>query len=518
MLKVPFWKTILVLIVVFLSIIFSIPSFFPESAFVSRVFPDKKVSLGLDLRGGSYLLLEMQFDAYDREQYIKNADLVRSTLRSNSVSASNFVVSPSEISISFADEAKKSEAIAVLKKELGEVFVINSEHMGLVLKPNQEFIKSQRAGLIAQTIEIVRRRIDETGTKELDLQRQGDDYILLQVPGIDDPNQIKKLLGKTAKLTFHLVEGVASSGEASPSLSQKVLPFEDNGRTPGRALIVNSRPIITGEMLVDAQSTVNNGAPVVSFKFNNLGAKLFGDISTKNVGKMLAIVLDNVVISAPAIREPILSGSGVIAGNFTVQSSSELALLLRAGALPVPLQIVEERTVGPSLGADSIESGATAAIVGTLMVVVFMFVFYYFFGMIANVALILNFFLIISCLSIFGATLTLPGIAGIVLTLGMAVDANVLIFERIREELGKGRSPLNAIESGYNMAFATILDSNLTTVLVAVILYLFGAGPVKGFAVTLTIGILCSMFTAVFVTKIIVAYWYRRTRPAALNI
>lgn len=518
MLKVPFWKTILVLVIVFLSIIFSVPSFFPESALVSRIFPDKKVSLGLDLRGGSYLLLEMQFNAYDREQYIKNADLVRSVLRSNTVHSTNFIVNSDEINITFADEDRKIQAKAVLEKELSGLFVISSEQMGLNLEPNQEFIKSQRAGLVAQTIEIIRRRIDETGTKELDLQKQGENYILLQVPGIDDPNHIKKLLGKTAKLTFHLVDGVAGQGETKASLSQKVLPFDDNGRTPGRALLVNSRPIITGEMLVDAQSTVNNGAPVVSFKFNNLGAKLFGDASTKNVGKMLAIVLDNMVISAPAIREPILSGSGIISGNFTVQSASELALLLRAGALPVPLQIVEERTVGPSLGADSIESGATAAMFGTAMVVVFMFVFYYFFGMIANVALILNFFLIISCLSIFGATLTLPGIAGIVLTLGMAVDANVLIFERIREELAKGRSPLNAIESGYNMAFSTILDSNLTTVLVAVILYLFGAGPVKGFAVTLTIGILCSMFTAVFVTKIIVAYWYRRTRPTVLNI
>ncbi|MCL4158795.1 UNVERIFIED_CONTAM: hypothetical protein GTU68_035934, partial [Idotea baltica] len=317
--------------------------------------------------------------------------------------------------------------------------------------------------LMNQSLEIVRRRIDENGTKEVDLIRQGEQYILLQVPGAENPDEIKRLLGKTAKLSFHLVKDSYGSAHnidrSKVSISTKILPFSDNS---GRRsfLGLDARPTITGEMLVNAQVSVDQASPVVSFKLNSIGARIFGETTSKNVGKMLAIVLDDKIISAPVINSAILGGSGVIQGSFSVQTANELALLLRAGALPVPLKIAEERTVGPSLGQDSIRSGTIAAVIGAILVFIFMFLFYGRFGIYANLALLLNIFLTIAILGIIGATLTLPGIAGMVLTIGMAVDANVLIFERIKEEFRNGRSVLSGIETGFQLAYATIIDSN----------------------------------------------------------
>lgn len=516
MLKIPSWKIILSIIICFLSIYISIPSLFDlKNSAIASFFPDKKVNLGLDLRGGSYILIEMEIDAYEIETFSRNVDAVRNKLRKLSYGQGKIQVNATtkEVTIPFSSSEEKEEIRKAILESVGSFFFVSSTDSAFILTINSEELKNIRKNVISQSMEIIRRRVDETGTKELDLQRQGDNYILLQVPGVEDPGEIKRILGKTAKLSFHLVES-----SQAPAAGVRLMPYEDPKTGRYISIPVQARPILTGDMLVDAQTTIHNGAPIVSFKFNNLGAKLFGDATAANTGRALAIVLDNVIISAPSISEPILSGSGIIQGSFTVSSASELALLLRAGALPVPLKIIEERSVGPSLGLDSIESGKNAALLGSGLVVVFMFIFYYFFGMIANLALVFNFFMLISIMALFGATLTLPGIAGIVLTLGMAVDANVLIFERIREELTKGRTPMSAIDSGFEMAFGTIFDSNITTILTGVILYVFGTGPIKGFAVTMVIGIICSMFTAVMLSKIIIATWYRRRRPETLVI
>jgi preprotein translocase subunit SecD len=520
MLRVSKLKVLLVVLISLFSIYLSLPTFFPQLKEHPWMTKDA-VNLGLDLRGGAYILLEVDFSAYEREQIQRSVDQIRIKFKNNKIATENFLVAGNRISFDIASGQTQEEVRKEIFEALGTNIHLSRNDSHYAIEFDEQSSKAMRNDLMSQTIEIVRRRVDETGTREVDLQRQGDNYILLQVPGLDDPNEIKRLLGKTAKLSFHLVEDKANLMEAMQgklAFGTKVLPLEGSGGKGPAFLVVQSRAMVTGEMLIDAQTAVNNGTPVVNFRFNNVGAKLFADVTTKNVSKPFAIVLDNKIISAPTIREPILGGSGQISGNFTVQSANELALLLRAGALPVPLKVAEERTVGPSLGLDSIASGTKAAAIGTMLVVLFMGLFYSLFGMFANIAMIINLFMIVSIMALMGATLTLPGIAGMVLTLGMAVDANVLIFERIREEMRKGRTPIAAIESGFSLAFATILDSNITTVLVAMILYIMGSGAVKGFAVTLTIGILCSMFTAITMTKLIVALWYRRNKPKYLPV
>ncbi|MFQ5985423.1 MAG: protein translocase subunit SecD, partial [Alphaproteobacteria bacterium] len=376
---------------------------------------------------------------------------------------------------------------------------------------------------VEQSIEIVRRRIDETGTREPTIQRQGEDRILVQLPGVDDPDRIKGLLGKTAKLQFRLVDvgtSVADALQGRLPPGSELLEADDEVDAAGRPrlYVVRKRVIVGGDRLVDAQPTIQTNLPVVSFSFDRVGARKFGAATTENVGRPLAIVLDNKVISAPVIREPITGGAGIITGNFTVQETTDLALLLRAGALPAPLTILEERSVGPSLGADSIRAGKFAAILGLVLVVAFMTTGYGLFGLAANVALILNIVIIGGVLSLLQATLTLPGIAGIVLTIGMAVDANVLIFERVREEVANGRTPFSAVDAGYRRALTTIIDSNVTTFIAAILLFGLGSGPVKGFGVTLAIGIATSMFTAVMVTRMVIVLWLHRRRPRLLPI
>src|ERR687892_331333 len=371
-------------------------------------------------------------------------------------------------------------------------------------------------------LEVVRGRIDEVGTREPTIQRQGEDRILVQVPGEKNPDAIKRLLGQTAKLTFHLVDLETSveqalSGNLPPG--SELLPSDENdGNGAAAQYVVRKRVEVSGESLVDAQPTYYQNQPVVSFRFDSVGARKFGNVTRDHVNELLAIVLDGRVISAPRVDEPILGGSGIIRGNFTVQSANELAILLRAGALPAPLDIIEERTVGPDLGADSIEAGKWAGVIGLALVVVLMALYYGLFGLFADLALLINLVLIMAALSVLQATLTLPGIAGIVLTVGMAVDANVLIFERIREEARVGRSPMSAIDAGYREAMRTIIDANLTTLIAAVLLYAFGSGPVRGFAVTLGIGVITSMFTAITFTRLLMATWLRRTRPAMLPV
>ena len=384
--------------------------------------------------------------------------------------------------------------------------------------------ETRRRQAVEQSIEIIRRRIDETGTKEPTIQREGQDRILVQLPGVDNPQRIKDLLGKTAKLTFQLVDQSvtvedARRGRLPPG--DEILPSVDEGRGRGGgggSYVVRKRVMVGGDTLVDAQATFQNNEPVVSFKFDSIGGKKFGDATRENVGKPFAIVLDNKVISAPVIREPILGGSGIISGSFTVQSASDLALLLRAGALPAPISILEERTVGAELGADSIHAGAVASIVGVILVIVFMVLFYGLFGVFADIALMFNLCLMLGALSLLGATLTLPGIAGIALTMGMAVDANVLIYERIKEELRGGRSMLSSLEAGFTRAFGTILDSHVTTLVAGILLYWLGSGPVKGFAVTLSIGVLTSLFSAILVTRLQIVTWLRRLKPKAIPL
>lgn len=518
MLRIPLWKLVLSFLICFLSIYLSIPTFVDLNKYgLESFFPDKKVNLGLDLRGGSYLLIEAKMNSYQADLLAKNIDTLQSKLKAEKDLQVQLSTDSKGITAKFINEEAAGRFKKLVKDNIGSFFVISSQAKdSMRLNINEDDMERDRKNMIQQSIEIIRRRVDETGTKEVDLQRQGDNYILLQVPGVEHPDQLKRIIGKTAKMTFHLVDSFTPNPHEK-KLGTKLLPIEEKDGS-FKMISVQSIPFLTGDRLVDAQPSVRDGQPVVNLRMDTNGAKIFANVTAKNIGTAFAIVLDNLVISAPVIRESIPSGNGQISGNFTIASAGELALLLRAGALPVPLEIVEERSVGPSLGLDSIKAGSKAVILGFVLVVLFMFIFYYFFGMIANLALIFNFFLIISVLALFGATLTMPGIAGIVLTLGMAVDANVLIFERIREELHKGRSALSAIESGYHMAFNTIFDSNITTIIAGVILYLFGAGPIKGFAVTMVVGILCSMFTAVTLSKIIVALWYKNVRPKTVVI
>jgi len=367
-----------------------------------------------------------------------------------------------------------------------------------------------------QSLEIIRRRIDEVGTREPTIQRQGSDRILIQVPGIGSAAELKAIIGTTAQLTFNPVVNRGANENAAPGLGNSLLP---DAEAPGVFYIIETAPVVTGEQLVDAQPSFDqNGRPAVSFRFDTTGARKFGTYTAENIGAPFAIVLDDEVISAPTIQSAIPGGSGIITGNFTVEESTNLAVLLRAGALPAGLTFVEERTIGPELGQDSIDAGKIATSVAFAAVLFFMWASYGLFGLFANIALIINVGMIFGLLSLIGATLTLPGIAGIVLTVGMAVDANVLIFERIREELKTAKGPARAISLGYERALSAILDANITTFIIATILFVLGSGPVRGFAVTLGLGIVTSVFTAYFVTRLIVVFWFERRRPKTITV
>jgi preprotein translocase subunit SecD len=400
---------------------------------------------------------------------------------------------------------------------------VETDGQRIALRYTEKLLSDRRRAALDQSIEVVRRRVDESGLTEPSIQRQGDDRILVQAPGVGNTSDLKNRIGKTAKMTFHLMDPEFQTYDPNYRVrpGSMLLPGEDERDTRGQQVyyLVKKRIEVSGENLVDAQPTVDqNNRPVVSFRFDSIGARKFGAVTQRNVKKPFAIVLDNKVISAPVIQEPILGGSGQISGNFTTESARELALLLRTGALPVPLTVVEERTVGPGLGADSIRAGKIASIFALIAVVVFMTFAYGGFGVMANIALLLNLILIAAALSVLQATLTLPGIAGIVLTIGMAVDANVKVFERIREEQRAGRTPISAVDAGYRRAFTTIIDANVTTFIAALLLYMFGSGPVRGFAVTLAIGLVTSMFSAIMVTRLMVVGWLLRKRPQTLPL
>jgi len=527
MLKFETWKVTLILGLCVLGLAFAAPNLMDRKAADSLPgwLPSAQVNLGLDLQGGSHLLLEVEVGVVVNERLDSLVDSIRTQLREDRVFYSGLSRVRGGATVTLKDLTKAQDAYDKIRG-LGVGYETNLSDTGVItLMMSEKAQRDLRIAAVDQSIEIVRRRIDETGVREPTIVRQGDDRILVQVPGLDDPERLKRLLGKTAKLTFHLLDDKASMADA---LSGRVppgtmfLPSQDEIDSTGRPrrYLVKKRVMVGGDTLIDASTGFDQqtNEAVVNFRFDSVGAKLFGAVTMANVNKPFAIVLDKKVLSAPVIREPILGGSGQISGQFSVASANDLALLLRAGALPAPLTVLEERSVGPGLGADSIAAGKTASMIGLMAVIFFMALYYGRFGLYANVALILNMVIITALLSMLQATLTLPGIAGIVLTIGMAVDANVLVFERIREELKAGRKVMSAVDAGYKRAFVTIVDANVTTLIAAVLLFAFGSGPVQGFAVTLAVGIISSMFTAIWVTRLLVATWLRRARPTTLEI
>ena len=515
------WKVILILVVCAIGVLYSAPNLLGKerAAWVQEhtpsFFPNQTVNLGLDLRGGSHLLLEVATDNVIDEHMQSLVDQTRAALRVAKVGYTDLGLVGGAVHFKLTDASQVDAAKAAMN-EMDHDLVVTAEKDDFSMRMTEEKITERKRAAMDQSIEIVRRRIDETGTREPSIQRQGDNRILVQLPGVDDPERIKNLLGQTAKLTFRLVDETASAQDGHAPSGEEILPSGDGDGQ--RSYVVQKRVMVSGDTLVDAQPSFQEGSPVVSFKFDSIGGRRFGEATRNNVGHLFAIVLDNKIISAPVIREPITGGSGVISGHFTTQSANDLALLLRAGALPAPIKILEERTVGPGLGADSIKAGATASLIGLALVVVFFVFAYGLFGVFANIALMFNIALIFAVLSILHATLTLPGIAGIVLTIGTALDANVLVFERIREEMRAGRSVIASIDAGYSRALSAIVDANMTTLIAAVLLFIFGSGPVKGFAVTLSIGIVTSIFSAIMITRLIVVWWMRATKPKVIPL
>ena len=526
MLYFPRWLVTLILGLCALGVIIAIPNLFSAQTVENwpNVLPKKQVSLGLDLRGGVYLLYEVDMKAVLREHLNNAADSLRTEFRNAKppIGYTGLNADNNQVSFTLREPDRADDARTIVRRVDPTLDLTIGANGAVQLKFNEVALKRLQQQIVEQSIEIVRRRIDETGTKEPTIQREGDDRIVLELPGVEDPEFVKKILGRTAKMTFQLVDENANPEDAKGGRlppGDEVLALKDGRNSSGGSIVVQKRVMVSGDTLTDAQLTFQNGTePVVSFKFDSVGARRFGEATTANVGKRFAIVLDRDVISAPVIREPIRGGSGVISGSFTSQSANELALQLRAGALPAPLVALEERTVGPDLGADSIHAGALASIVGVILVVAFMIIFYGLFGIYANIALFFNLCLMLAALSLLGATLTLPGIAGIALTMGMAVDANVLIYERIREEVRGGRSMISSLQAGFERAFGTILDSHVTTLVAGFLMFWLGSGPVKGFAVTLSIGVITSLFSAILVTRLLIVTWVRRTKPKAIPI
>ena len=526
-------KMILIWLAVAVTVILAAPNLFPASvlAELPSWVPKRQMTLGLDLQGGSHILLQMDQNDLIKDQLETTRDEIRSLLRDAKIQYTGLGGTGRTVQVRINDPSQVEAAKTALKPITNPVtaglfsggsvqsMTLDDSEAGLLkFTVTDAGIKYRTSTALSQAIEVVERRVNALGTTEPIVQRQGDDRILVQVPGLQNPQKLKDMLGQTAKLTFQMVDTsvpVQDAMKNRPPPGDSILYSQDDPPVP---YLVENRVIVSGEDLSNATPTYNSqtNEPVVSFTFNSRGATRFGQATQQNVGKPFAIVLDNQVISAPVIREPILGGSGQISGNFTADSANDLSVLLRAGALPAKLTIIEERTVGPGLGQDSIHAGKIAGIIGSILVVAFMFVAYGFLGFLANIALAVHVAMIVGLLSLLGATLTLPGIAGIVLTIGMAVDSNVLIYERIREERRNGRSVIQAIDTGFSKALATIVDSNVTSLIATVVLFWLGTGPVKGFAITYAIGILTTVFTAFTFTRMLVSIWLRRARPKEL--
>lgn len=534
------WKIISILLVVLAGLSYSAPNLLSKEtlAKLPSWLPSQQMTLGLDLQGGSHVLMQVDKPSMIAERLETLRDDTRATFRENRTIKGRITKSTkgNSVDIRLNDASQKELAIETLAPLLEpvnsgifgggairEVDLTQPEDNLLRLTLNEDGIDSSISSAVTQSIEVIRKRIDELGTTEPVVQRQGNDRILVQVPGLDNPQRLKDLIGQTAKLSFHLVsqdgdaQQIANGSARAPS-GTKILYERVEDTDIQNPILVQSRAMVSGEDLVEATSGFDSrsGESVVNIRFNTKGATRFGQVTTVNVNKPFAIVLDEIVLSAPVINEPILGGSAQISGNFDIDTANNLAILLRAGALPAKLNFVEERSVGPGLGADSVAAGRIASIVGAVAVLIFMVMAYGFLGVIANIALIANISMLIGVLSILGATLTLPGIAGIVLTMGMAVDSNVLIYERIREERRNGRNLIQSFDAGFRTAFGTILDANVTTFIAAVILFSLGSGPIKGFAVTLAVGIVTTVFTAYTFTRLMVALWVRYKKPKEL--
>jgi preprotein translocase subunit SecD len=522
------WKVAAILGVILLGVLLTLPNLFPRASIPSWL-PARQISLGLDLRGGSYLLLEVDTAAVVKERLESLADATRTRLRQANVGYVNLAAQPDERRLSFRlrDPGQSDAALAALRELANPVAIgggatapdidITTTPEGVVSATISEAaLRARASGAVEQSVEIVRRRIDESGTSEALIARQGSSRILVQLPGVEDPNRIKELLGRTARMTFRLLDETANSSAATPPPGVEFL----EGEQPGQRYAVRRRIEVDGANLSDARTGQNpqTGEWVVNFTFDSLGTRRFAEITRQNVGRPFAVVLDNKVITAPVIREPITGGSGQISGSFNAASANDLAVLLRAGALPAPLTVVEERTVGPELGADAIRAGLLSLAAGAAFVFLYMGLAYGLLGWFANVALLVNLLLMAAGLSVLEATLTLPGIAGVVLTLGTALDANILINERIREETRLGKPPASALEAGFTKASGTIMDSNLTNLIAMACLYGFGSGPVRGFAITVAIGTVVQMWTATTLVRLFVSWWYRARRPRTLPV
>lgn len=531
MIKVSRWKVIVVALATLFGILFTLPNLLPAD--VRAGLPDwyasRVLNLGLDLQGGSSLLYEVDVEALRAEKLTNLNEDARAALTKEEIAFTGLGVVGGEVNVRITDPADVDAAAKVLRQNVGgdlagaaggrdaTVSLLSDQRIRIAFVGAA--LESQAAKAVDQSIEVIRRRIDQLGTKEPDIRRQGAGRISIAAPGESDPQKLRNVIGKTAKLTFQMVDENANLQEAQAG---RVPPGSMIVKGDKRApfYVVRRKQLVTGEQLIDARGSFDNqsGQPVVSFRFNSVGAKKFGEATSANVGKAFAIILDNEVISAPNINGPITGGSGIITGDFTVDSANYLGGLLRAGALPAPLKVLEQRTVGAELGADSIKAGAVSLAIGAVAIIVFIILAYGLFGVFAAIALVINVLLIVGTMSCFQATLTFPGIAGLILTLAVAVDANVLIYERIRDEAHGGRAPIMALEHGFSRALVSIIDANITSAISAIIMLGVGSGPVKGFALTLLIGVLSSVFTAVLITQLLIGWWFQTTKPKTLPI
>jgi SecD/SecF fusion protein len=529
------WRIALYAVPILVGILLALPNLLSRQQLdaLPDWLPKRQVALGLDLRGGSHLFLEIDTSALIRAREESLADTVVQGLRDVGIQGSEVTTADGAVVVTVRDGGSIEEAITALRQLIASMSVVTPDagrpDIQVTASSGKIQVKATDAAVAAwtrtaleQSLEIVRRRVDETGVVEPTIMRQGTDRLLIQLPGVQDPGRIKALLGTTPKLSFHLLDDsvARSTLQGGARLPAGVDLLSGTERGSNELYPVKRRAMLEGDRLVDAGAGFDQrtGEPVVNFRFDSQGAQRFAETTRVNVGKPFAIVLDGKVLSAPVIREPIIGGSGQISGSFTTRTAHDLAVMLRAGALPVPLKVIEERTVGPDLGSDAIQMGLITGAIGFALVFAFMISLYGAWGLVANLALALNVILTFAALSVLGATLTLPGIAGIVLGIGLAVDANVLINERIREETRRGRGAIAALQAGFDRAFGTIVDSNLTTLIATMLLFWFGSGPVRGFAVTMGLGIVISMFTAVSVVRVLMTLWIRRYRPARLVI
>jgi preprotein translocase subunit SecD len=531
MMNLSRWKVLLVAIATVLGLLFTLPNLVPRAEGLPAFMPRQTLHLGLDLQGGSSLLLEVDTQALMSEHLTNMLEETRTTLTQEQIAFTDLGMVNGGVQVRISDPNQLTAAQNAMRRTLSTPLpgAAGGQEVTISSLPDQrlraafvaEAFDAEAARAVEQSIEIVRRRIDQLGTKEPDITRQGANRIFIQVPGESDPERLKNIIGQTAKLTFQMVDEGASPTEVQAGRippGDELVPSTDD---VAPAYVLKRRSVVTGEMLTNASPGFDQqtGQPLVQFRFNGIGARRFGEVTSQNIGKKFAIVLDKKVISAPVILGPIMGGSGQITGHFTPESANDLAVLLRAGALPTRLIVQEQRTVGAELGADAVKAGTVSAIVGLAATAVFMIAIYGFlFGGVSLIGLIVNGLMILGIMSFTQATLTLPGIAGLILTLAVAVDANVLIYERMRDELRAGRSLIASMDAGFSRAMATIMDANITHLLSALILFQFGSGPVKGFAWTLSIGVVTTVFSAVLVSQVLLGWWFRSARPKTLPI